>query len=236
MHVSDDGKTHADRCTSIFGFLCVCACCQLSPHSIPVSVDAYVQAFSALDEVSGLTLYNKKTNQDENFLQRVLKYRVGHHLISTNDGELASFTAYACGFPDNCLCLVDTYNTITSGLQNFIMVAKALDDFGYKPKGIRLDSGDLAQLSVQCQEAFAAVVEQEPARKEAFSSLTVVASNDINEDILVELSHMDHGITSYGIGTNLVTCQAQPALGCVSMENSTDGILLLYTGACCSTL
>jgi nicotinate phosphoribosyltransferase len=124
--------------------------------------------------------------------------------------------AYACTFPQNCLCLIDTYDTLKSGLQNFIFVAKVLDDFGYQPKGVRLDSGDLAQLSALCQEAFHAVVLKEPSRTAAFGNLTIVASNDINEKILVELSTKIHGITSFGIGTNLVTCQAQPALGCVS--------------------
>jgi nicotinate phosphoribosyltransferase len=189
-------------------------CANYSPLSF---TDAYVQAFSSLDEVSSLTLYDQATKQEENFLQHVLKYRTSD--LTTNDGELAAFVAYACAFPHNCLCLVDTYDTITSGLQNFILVGKALDDFGYKPRGVRLDSGDLAQLSAQCQEAFQNVIEKEPHRKDAFSNLTVVASNDINEKILIELSKQKHGITSYGIGTNLVTCQAQPALGCVSFEN-----------------
>lgn len=173
-----------------------------------------MQAFTSLDEVSGLTLFNRKTKLDEPFLNEVLKY--AHNGRSTNDGELASFVAYACAFPDNCLCLIDTYDTVDSGLQNFVMVAKALEDFGYKPKGVRLDSGDLAMLSVKCQQAFDGVISKEPSRQEAFSGLTIVVSNDINEKVLVDLLQTQHCITSFGIGTNLVTCQAQPALGCVS--------------------
>ncbi|KAG7362556.1 nicotinate phosphoribosyltransferase [Nitzschia inconspicua] len=174
---------------------------------------AYVQAFSSLDEVSDLTLFNNNTMQDEPFLQHVLKYRPENR--STNDGELASFVAYACAFPHNCLCLIDTYDTLESGLQNFVFVAKALDDFGYKPKGVRLDSGNLAFLSVRCKQAFDEVIAEQPSRRDAFSDLTIVVSNDINEQALVDLSKTRHEITSYGIGTNLVTCQAQPALGCV---------------------
>jgi nicotinate phosphoribosyltransferase len=170
----------------------------------------------SLEEVSDLTLFNQKTKQDELFLKQVLKYSSKDR--SSNDGELASFVAYACAFPHNCLCLIDTYDTVNSGLQNFVMVAKALDDFGYIPKGVRLDSGDLAELSVCCRDAFDAVIAEEPSRKVAFSDLTIVVSNDINEKVLVELSNTRHAITAFGIGTNLVTCQAQPALGCVSFN------------------
>jgi nicotinate phosphoribosyltransferase len=173
-----------------------------------------VQAFSSLEEVANLSLHNLKTKQDQPFLKEVLKYASDNR--STNDGELASFVAYACAFPHNCLCLIDTYDTLESGLQNFLFVAKALDDFGYQPKGVRLDSGDLAKLSSQCQEAFRTVVLNEPSRQAAFGNLSIVASNDLDEKILVELSTKTHGITSFGIGTNLVTCASQPALGCVS--------------------
>jgi nicotinate phosphoribosyltransferase len=124
---------------------------------------------------------------------------------------LAAFIAYACAFPDNCLCLIDTYDTLSSGLPNFIAVAKALDDFGYIPKGIRLDSGNLAALSLACQTAFRSVV----VDRACFAHLTIVVSNDINEKVLHTLTTQEHGITAFGIGTNLVTCQAQPALGCV---------------------
>lgn len=101
--------------------------------------------------------------------------------------------------------------TLCSGILNFILVALVLDDCGYKPTGIRLDSGDLAMLSMECARMFQEMTEQ----REFFRELHIVASNDINEDVLHELNERDHGITIYGIGTNLVTCQKQPALGCV---------------------
>lgn len=68
--------------------------------------------------------------------------------IKTNLGELASFIAYAQSCSSNFLCLVDTYNTLSSGVPNFLAVAFALDDAGIKAKGVRLDSGDLAELSM----------------------------------------------------------------------------------------
>ncbi|KAL3906968.1 MAG: hypothetical protein SGILL_009062, partial [Bacillariaceae sp.] len=214
-----DGAFSASKYTYVGGFVGTSNVQAGRDLGIPIAgthAHAYVQAFSSLEEVESLSLLNKKTSKEEPFLSRVLQYATakdGSH--KTNQGELAAFVAYACAFPNNCLCLIDTYDTIHSGLENFTMVAKALDDFGYKPKGVRLDSGDLASLSAQCQQAFRDVANAEPTRKEGFSGLTVVASNDINEKFLVELSKKEHGITSFGIGTNLVTCQAQPALGCV---------------------
>jgi nicotinate phosphoribosyltransferase len=214
-----DGAFSASKYTYVGGFVGTSNVQAGKDLGIPISgthAHAYVQAFSSLDEVEGITLLNRKTNKEEAFLPQVLQYATAeHNNHATNKGELAAFVAYACAFPQSCLCLIDTYDTIHSGLKNFVMVAKALDDFGYKPKGVRLDSGDLACLSSQCQQAFQDVATAEPSRKDSFTNLTVVASNDINEEFLVELSKSNHGITSFGIGTNLVTCQAQPALGCV---------------------
>jgi len=109
--------------------------------------------------------------------------------------------------------LIDTYNTIESGVKNFMLVALALNDCGYISRGVRLDSGDLAGLSIQCHEEFEKVAEK--FNRPWLKDCDVVASNDINENTLNELNDKGHGITSFGIGTNLVTCQAQPALGCV---------------------
>jgi nicotinate phosphoribosyltransferase len=188
--------------------------------SARTATDAYVQAFASLDEVSSITLFNKISQQEEPILPHVIKYRTiaaSDTGVKTNDGELAAFCAYACSFPNNCLCLIDTYDTLSSGLHNFIFVAKTLDDFGYTPKGVRLDSGDLAELSYQCRLAFDRVIDEDPERRQsAFGQLTIIASNDIDEGILIDLAnHPRNRITSFGIGTNLVTCQAQPALGCV---------------------
>lgn len=127
-------------------------------------------------------------------------------------------------------------------MPNFLCVALALHELGYKPVGIRLDSGDLAYLSKQARVAF-----KEAAARfgiEYFAKLSITASNDINEAVLNSLNEqvrvsvacllcprwsvriMDadvpscggsqgHEIDAYGIGTHLVTCQAQPALGMV---------------------
>jgi nicotinate phosphoribosyltransferase len=130
-----------------------------------------------------------------------------------NKGELAAFTAFALSFPTNFLALVDTYNVLKSGVPNFCAVALALHDLGYQARGVRLDSGDLAYLSLQVRAFFKRVGAE--FKVDCFERTTIVASNDINEDILHSLNSQGHSIDSFGIGTHLVTCQKQPALGCV---------------------
>ena len=175
---------------------------------------AFVQAYSNLDEVKTLTVTHKDTKESVLLLplvkeqQAIFAEEEDIAYANTNEGELAAFTAYAAAFPDNFLCLIDTYDTLQSGILNFIIVAAVLfEKCGYRPRGIRLDSGDLAYLSAQC----ARVLESFPWAW----TLSIVASNDINEEVLYALNKQEHAINVYGIGTNLVTCQAQPALGCV---------------------
>lgn len=177
---------------------------------------AFVQSYSQLDEVAGNAIINKKTGDTVELLSMVIKYReefqeTDHKFATTNDGELAAFIAYAVAFPESFLCLIDTYDTLSSGLYNFSLVACVLNDLGYQPHGIRLDSGDLAYLSMECALFFQGMAEERPI----FSELSIVASNDLNEEVIQAINKQNHAITHYGIGTNLVTCQAQPALGCV---------------------
>eukprot|EP00658_Telonema_sp_P-2_P001819 TRINITY_DN1067_c0_g1_i21.p1 TRINITY_DN1067_c0_g1~~TRINITY_DN1067_c0_g1_i21.p1 ORF type:complete len:532 (-),score=161.99 TRINITY_DN1067_c0_g1_i21:16-1611(-) len=130
----------------------------------------------------------------------------------TNESELAAFIDYAQAYPKGFLALIDTYDTLFSGLLNFNVVALSLLKIGHRPLGIRLDSGDLAYLSVQVRADFN---KMEKEYGHDYGKLTVVASNDINENVLHSLNHQGHEIDCFGIGTHLVTCQAQPALGCV---------------------
>ncbi|KAG1369833.1 Nicotinate phosphoribosyltransferase 1 [Cocos nucifera] len=100
-----------------------------------------------------------------------------------------------------------------SGIPNFCAVALALNDLGYKACGIRLDSGDLAYLSFEARNFFHAI--EKEFNVADFGKMTVTASNDLNEETLDALNKQGHEIDAFGIGTNLVTCYAQPALGCV---------------------
>lgn len=185
---------------------------------------AFVQAYLDLSLVQDLTIAHAKTGETITLLPIVLQHRQrlaaeDAQYASTNDGELAAFCAYAVAFPRHCLCLIDTYDTLRSGLLNFCLVALALDDLGYQAVGIRLDSGDLGYLSMECARVFDQLAKQRPV----FAKLSIVASNDINEAVLHAIAKEPHAITSYGIGTNLVTCEAQPALGCVYKLVEIDG-------------
>jgi nicotinate phosphoribosyltransferase len=181
---------------------------------IPVAgthAHSFVQAFQGLDELESRTLVDTEGNERD-FVESVLRIRdtLGH--TNTNEGELAAFISYAQAFPNRFLALVDTYDTRRSGVPNFICVATALKYFGYEPIGIRIDSEDLAYVSKETRRMFQHAA---AAQHIDFSGLTITASNDINEKAMTEMYRQGHEINIFGIGTNQVTCEAQPSLGCV---------------------
>lgn len=169
---------------------------------------AFVQSYKELKEVTF-----EEGTIGHSIKEKTLKYREELNWGDTHEGELSAFISYADAFPSNFLALIDTYDTLGSGLKNFILVSLALDDINYKPTGIRLDSGDLAYFSSEVRKMFTKMAAQ--YSRDFFHKLMIVASNDINENVLQELKKQEHAITAFGIGTNLVTCQKQPALGCV---------------------
>lgn len=116
-------------------------------------------------------------------------------------------------FPDSFLALVDTYDVLKSGIPNFCAVALALRDMGYKASGIRLDSGDLAYQSIEARKIFFKI--EKKFSIPDFGKMIITASNDLNEETLDALNKQGHEIDAFGIGTYLVTCYAQAALGCV---------------------
>merc|ERR1719410_3037050 len=157
---------------------------------------------------------SNKNDSNKSFVDLVLEYRSKLDSgSSTNEGELAAFIAYAAAFPSGFLALVDTYDTLNSGMVNFVAVSLALHEHGYKAVGIRLDSGDLAYLSKEVR----AYVKRMAAKFKVpeLEGITIVASNDINEAVVHALREQGHEIDAFGIGTHLVTCKRQPALGCV---------------------
>lgn len=118
-------------------------------------------------------------------------------------GELAAFRAYAEACPNNCVFLVDTYDTI-QGVEHAIEVGRELRAQGFELAGIRLDSGDLAWLSGKAREMLDAA---------GFPDAKVYASNDLDEHLIRSLKIQGAPIGVWGVGTKLVTCYDQPALG-----------------------
>ena len=125
-----------------------------------------------------------------------------HSWVMVFDDELESFKSYAKCLPTNCVFLVDTYDTL-DGVKKAIEVGKWLKANGYKMLGIRLDSGDLAYLSIRSREML---------DEAGFSDAFILASNELDETIISELKRQGAQITVWGVGTNLVTAKNQPAL------------------------
>eukprot|EP00915_Cephaloidophora_sp_WS-2016_P002416 GHVH01003252.1.p2 GENE.GHVH01003252.1~~GHVH01003252.1.p2 ORF type:complete len:591 (+),score=75.52 GHVH01003252.1:2355-4127(+) len=145
------------------------------------------------------------------------------NISQVNDGEFAAFIAFAAAYPKLFIALVDTFDSISSGLPNFLAVQMTLQQ--YLPGqvcGLRLDSGDLAYLSKAIRILINTVSER--LGLPDIVKTTIFASNDINETIIKALNDQKHEIDAFGIGTNLVTCQAQPALGLVYKLSSLSGV------------
>ena len=119
---------------------------------------SFVSSFNSLDDVKdNEILKNILSNQYVLFKKIVLEIRQELNYNNTNDGELASFISYALTYPNNFFGLVDTYDTLTSGIKNYICVALALHRCGYNSMGIRVDSGDLGYLSNEIKKLFISV-------------------------------------------------------------------------------
>ncbi|MDR2634566.1 MAG: nicotinate phosphoribosyltransferase [Clostridiales bacterium] len=127
-----------------------------------------------------------------------------HSWVMSFPDELTAFRAYAEIYPSNCLLLVDTYDTLKSGVPNAIKVFDELKAKGFKPVGIRLDSGDLAYLSKQARKMLDAA---------GHNDVLIFASSDIDEDILTSLALQEAKIDVYGIGTRLITSFTNASLG-----------------------
>ena len=182
---------------------------------------SFVTAYASMADLDSPFLRDRQ-GQRRDFAAQVLEIRdtLGHS--TTNEGELAAFISYAQSFPKGFLALVDTYDTLKSGVPNFLCVAVALAQLGYQPIGIRLDSGDLAYLSKETHRMFEDIYARYSLP--ALKNMHIVASNNINEDILLSLHQQGHKIDIFGIGTHLATCQSQPALGGVFKLVELNGI------------
>ena len=126
-----------------------------------------------------------------------------HSWVMSFDDELASFQAYARAMPNNCLFLVDTYDT-PDGVRRAVQVGRELRERGFQLNGIRLDSGDLAQLSIEARRIL---------DDAGFPGAVIVASNDLDEYEIDRLKRNGAKIDVWGVGTRLATAYDQPALG-----------------------
>ena len=126
-----------------------------------------------------------------------------HSWVMFHDDELAAFRAYADAMPGNCTFLVDTYNTL-DGVRNAIVIGRELRERGHALAGIRLDSGDLAYLSIEARAILDAA---------GFTDAKIFASNDLDEQLIASIQEQGARIDAWGVGTKLVTAFDQPALG-----------------------
>lgn len=129
-----------------------------------------------------------------------------HSWIMSFKDEYTAFKAYGDLYPDNCTLLVDTYDTLKSGIPNAIRVFKEARESGnmFKKYGIRLDSGDLAYISKQARQML---------DDAGFPEATICASNDLDEYLIHDLKVQGAEINVWGVGTNLITSKDCPSFG-----------------------
>ena len=139
---------------------------------------------------------------------------MAHSFIQSQENELIAFRKFAEAEPGNCTLLVDTYDTLKSGIPNAIIVAKEMQERGQQLNAIRLDSGDLAYLSKK-------------ARKQlddaGFESVQIVVSNQLDEYLIKSLLEQKAPIDSFGVGTSLATGQPDAALDGVYKLSEING-------------
>ncbi len=126
-----------------------------------------------------------------------------HSWIQSYPDELTAFREFAGFYPDQCVFLVDTYNTLQSGIPNAIAVAKEMEGKGQRLAGVRLDSGDLAYLSKKARTML---------DEAGLHYVKIVVSNQLNEHLIKSLLDQGAPINAFGVGTSLVTGQDSPAL------------------------
>lgn len=130
---------------------------------------------------------------------------MAHSWIQSFDSEYEAFKAYAELYPDDCTFLIDTYNTIESGLPNAIKVFnEVLKPKGYRPKAVRLDSGDLAYLSKKVRKIL---------DETGYEDCKICATNSLDEYLIKSLIEQDAKIDLFGVGENLITAKSEPVFG-----------------------
>ena len=131
---------------------------------------------------------------------------MAHSWVMSFPTELEAFRTYAAHYPNSLILLADTYNTLKQGVPDAITVFQEMRDAGTLPDfyGIRLDSGDLAYLSKAARKMFVDA---------GFPNAVIAASNDLDENLIAELKLQGCCISSWGVGTNLITAKDSPSMG-----------------------
>lgn len=130
---------------------------------------------------------------------------MAHSWVQSFDSEYEAFKAYAEIYPNNCLLLVDTYNTLESGIPNAIRVfEEILKPQGIRPLGVRLDSGDLAYLSKEVRKML---------DEAGYEDCKICVSNSLDEYLIQSLFDQEAKIDSFGVGENLITAKSDAVFG-----------------------
>lgn len=130
---------------------------------------------------------------------------MAHSYIQSYDNEYEAFKSYAITYPDSCVLLVDTYNTLKQGIPNAIKVYKdVLEPMGKRLKGIRLDSGDLAYLTIEARKML---------DEAGLEDCKITVSNSLDEYLIKELIHQGARIDTFGVGERLVTARSEAVFG-----------------------
>lgn len=139
------------------------------------------------------------------------KYKVpalgtmAHSWVQMFDSEYEAFCAYAKNYPDDTTLLIDTYNVLKSGLPNAIKCFdEVLKPMGKRPKGVRIDSGDITYLSKKCRK----ILDQA-----GYEDCSIVASNSLDEYIIRDMLIQGAKIDSFGVGERLITSKSNPVMG-----------------------
>lgn len=130
---------------------------------------------------------------------------MAHSWVQLFDNELEAFRTYARQYPDNCVLLVDTYNTLKSGVPNAVKVFKEeLLPRGFRPRGIRIDSGDITYLSKRARKLL---------NEAGFEDCKICVSNALDEHIIRDMIDQGAMVDSFGVGERLITSSSEPVFG-----------------------
>lgn len=143
---------------------------------------------------------------------------MAHSWVQLYDTEYDAFKAWAEIYPDDCVLLIDTYNVIKSGIPNAIKTFnEVLKPLGKRPKGVRIDSGDITYLTQKCRSML---------NKAGYEDCKIVISNSLDEHIIKDVLDQGACIDSFGVGERLITAKSEPVFGgvykLVALENNNE--------------